>query len=74
MNRLKFFLLLFCISVFLSNCASTEKIEDNKENTFLDIRVKRGDYAADGTPYYRNIFEKGKQFTKLLSIIIEDED
>ena len=47
---------------------------DNKENTFLDIRVKRGDYAADGTPYYRNIFEKGKQFTKLLSIIIEDED
>ena len=34
MNRLKFFLLLFCISVFLSNCASNEKIEDNKENTF----------------------------------------
>ena len=47
---------------------------DKKENTFLDIRVKRGDYAADGTPYYRNIFEKGKQFTKLLSIIIDDED
>ena len=34
MNRLKFFLLLFCVSVFLSNCASNEKIEDNKENTF----------------------------------------
>jgi len=47
---------------------------DKKENTFLDIRVKRGDYAADGTPYYRNIFEKGKHFTKLLSEIIEDDD
>ena len=43
-----------------------------KEYTFLDIRVKRGDYADDGTPYYRNIFEKGKGFTKTLSTIIED--
>tara|TARA_B100000427_G_scaffold328768_1_gene342736 strand:- start:972 stop:2351 length:1380 start_codon:yes stop_codon:yes gene_type:complete len=46
---------------------------DGKENTFLDIRVKRGDYSDDGTPYYRNIFEKGKHFTKTLSTIIEDK-
>tara|TARA_B100000085_G_scaffold282961_1_gene312587 strand:- start:124 stop:1443 length:1320 start_codon:yes stop_codon:yes gene_type:complete len=45
---------------------------DGMENVFLDIRVKRGDYLKDGTPYYRNIFEKGKNFTKLLSTLIDD--
>lgn len=41
-----------------------------REEVFLEIRVKRGEYSKDGTPYYRNIFEKGKSFTKLLSRII----
>jgi len=45
-------------------------IIDGKEEVFLDIRVKRGEYLKDGTPYYRNIFEKGKSFTNLLSKII----
>jgi hypothetical protein len=45
-------------------------IIDGREEVFLEIRVKRGEYSKDGTPYYRNIFEKGKSFTKLLSRII----
>lgn len=45
-------------------------IIDGKEEVFIDIRVKRGEYSKDGTPYYRNIFEKGKSFTNLLSRII----
>lgn len=44
---------------------------DGKEDVFLDMRVKKGDYLKDGTPYYRNIFEKGKHFTKLLSVLID---
>ena len=34
---------------------------------FMAIRVKRGEYAKDGTPYYRNIFEKKPAFTEHLS-------
>lgn len=45
---------------------------DGKKDVFLRMRVKRGDYLKDGTPYYRNIFEKGKHFTKLLSEVIDD--
>lgn len=45
---------------------------DGKKDVFLRMRVKRGDYKKDGTPYYRNIFEKGKAFTNLLSEVIDD--
>jgi len=38
------------------------------DDLFIDIRVKRGDYGADGLPYYRNIFEKKKAFTNLLGV------
>ena len=34
---------------------------------FMSIRVKRGEYSKDGTPYYRNIFEKKQAFTEHLS-------
>ena len=37
------------------------------DSHFMSIRVKRGEYAKDGTPYYRNIFEKKKAFTEHLS-------
>ena len=43
------------------------KDTDNKKNELLQIRVKRGEKTADGTPYYRNIVEKKKYMTQLIS-------
>ena len=43
------------------------KDTDNKKNELLQIRVKRGEKTADGTPYYRNIVEKKKYMTQLLA-------
>ena len=37
----------------------------------IEIRVKRGDRNADGTPYYRNVFEKQEGFTVLFAQAIE---
>ena len=37
----------------------------------IEIRVKRGERSADGTPYYRNVFEKQKGFTILFAQAIE---
>ena len=37
----------------------------------IEIRVKRGESNADGTPYYRNVFEKQEGFTVLFAQAIE---
>jgi hypothetical protein len=37
----------------------------------IEIRVKRGERSADGTPYYRNVFEKQEGFTVLFAQAVE---
>ena len=44
--------------------------DQTRDNLLLDIRVKRGEKASDGTPYYRNIFEKKPAFTRLFAQVL----
>ena len=47
--------------------AKTRGEQVSKGDLLIDMRVKRGEKAGDGTPYYRNIFEKKAKFTDLFA-------
>ena len=47
---------------------------ETKPKLLLTIRAKRGEKARDGTPYYRNIFEKKALFTDLFATILKATD